>query len=589
MGDKAKTLFPEWFPLWARELGRVYYTGNISTFILHGNIDDLVRVESSVEGTVDYVAPAEFLASQVFGSWDLVLHYDQTRPPRALAGRDKNRLQQMNAHIERFIGKLGELPRDPTKVLALLNRYLELMLVAKADNERPAVCLTFDYAHLLFPRIAGAQTSPSFAANLITVLNWAKNPYIKRVNFAFCLATERLSDLHEALVQNGHVQRVELPLPDEAQRLQFIEWMRGGRDFAELCEVAPELLAKLTAGLTLVNIRGILQTAIRHNQRIGLERLKQLKKEMIEGACHGLVEFVEPSYTLDMVVGHSAAKQRLREDAGLIRANHLEAAPMGYLLNGPVGTGKSFLAECYAGSVGIPCVKLQNFRSKYVGETEGNIEKILKVLRVMGPVVVIIDEADAALGDRDQGGDSGTSSRVFAQIATQMGNTAYRGKIIWFLMTARPDLLPIDIKRQGRAEVHIALFYPEGEAEKREMFVVMGKKSRIKIDPAALPELGRAKLSGADIEGIVTRAKRLALLGGRSDPSAEDLAAAFNGFIPSAQDAEKQMQELAAILECTEAEMLPETVREQIRKPGGKAALLAQFEQARATLGGRRS
>ena len=45
-------------------------------------------------------------------------------------------------------------------------------------------------------------------------------------------------------------------------------------------------------------------------------------------------------------------------------------------------------------------MKLRNFRSKYVGETEGNLEQVLNVLRSLGPVVVIIDEADAALGDR---------------------------------------------------------------------------------------------------------------------------------------------------------------------------------------------
>ena len=59
--------------------------------------------------------------------------------------------------------------------------------------------------------------------------------------------------------------------------------------------------------------------------------------------------------------------------------------------------GKSFLAECYAGSIGIPCVKLRNFRSKYVGETEGNLQRVLTVLRSLGPVVVIIDEADRML------------------------------------------------------------------------------------------------------------------------------------------------------------------------------------------------
>src|ERR1039458_9691785 len=40
-----------------------------------------------------------------------------------------------------------------------------------------------------------------------------------------------------------------------------------------------------------------------------------------------------------------------------------------------------------------------------------------------------------------------------------------RGKVIWFLLTCRPDLLPVDLKRQGRAEEHIALFYPDTQEE----------------------------------------------------------------------------------------------------------------------------
>ena len=83
-------------------------------------------------------------------------------------------------------------------------------------------------------------------------------------------------------------------------------------------------------------------------------------------------------------------------------------------------SGRPSRAACAAGAIGIPCVKLKNFRSKYVGETEGNLERVLRVLRSMGPVVVIVDEADAMLGDRDQGGDSGVSSRVFGMIAAQI-------------------------------------------------------------------------------------------------------------------------------------------------------------------------
>ena len=155
---------------------------------------------------------------------------------------------------------------------------------------------------------------------------------------------------------------------------------------------------------------------------------------------------------------------------------------MGYLICGPVGTGKTFLSECYAGSIGIPCAMLRNFRSKYVGETEGNLQQVLTVLRSLGPVVVVVDEADAALGNRQAEGDSGTSARVFSMIASQMGDTRYRGMIIWMLLTSRPDLLPIDLKRQGRAEVHIPLFYPHDPDEIRQMFSVMAKKNKLALD-----------------------------------------------------------------------------------------------------------
>src|SRR5258705_5452368 len=101
----------------------------------------------------------------------------------------------------------------------------------------------------------------------------------------------------------------------------------------------------------------------------------------------------------------------------------------------------------------------------WVGSTEFNVERILKILASLTRVGVMIDEADAALGNRDQQGDSGTQNRVFGQIASFMGDTRNRGKILWFLITARPDLLPIDLKRQGRAEEHIPLFYPETSAE----------------------------------------------------------------------------------------------------------------------------
>jgi SpoVK/Ycf46/Vps4 family AAA+-type ATPase len=201
----------------------------------------------------------------------------------------------------------------------------------------------------------------------------------------------------------------------------------------------------------------------------------------------------------------------------------------------------------------------------------------------MGPVVVVIDEADAALGNRESGGDSGTSGRVFSMIASQMGDTRYRGKLIWMLLTSRPDLLPIDLKRQGRAEVHLPLFNPIDEPEIRFMFKVMARKNKADLKGDLLPEGIAAKnLSGADIESVVLSAKRAAIIAGHESIMAEDLKQAVEDFVPSAQGLEKEKQELAAVLECTSMSYLPGTWRDRLKKPNERARLqerMAEIKQ----------
>ena len=124
--------------------------------------------------------------------------------------------------------------------------------------------------------------------------------------------------------------------------------------------------------------------------------------------------------------------------------------------------------QCWAGELGIPCVVFKNFRDRWVGATESNLEKIFAVLRALGQVVVFVDEADQASGRREGGdGDSGLSGRVYSMLAKEMSDTRNRGRIIWVFATSRPDLLEVDLKRQGRLDVHIPLFPPETAARAR--------------------------------------------------------------------------------------------------------------------------
>ena len=129
-------------------------------------------------------------------------------------------------------------------------------------------------------------------------------------------------------------------------------------------------------------------------QALGAADLTRIKKDLVERDSAGLVEFIESQRTLDDYHGQEALKQWLRQDIALWQAGDLKALPMGYLLCGPVGTGKTFLVECLAGEAGVPVVKLKNFRDRWVGSSEGNLEKIFRLVRALGRCMVFIDEAD---------------------------------------------------------------------------------------------------------------------------------------------------------------------------------------------------
>ena len=402
---------------------------------------------------------------------------------------------------------------------------------------------------------------------LVTLQKWSHDPLFLAADFTVLLLAENVTDLNRSLIQSPFVSSIKVQLPAEAERTAFIQSLSA--DFDTLSEVPLPVLAQQTAGLSCINLRSIISGAMENQTRLSYASLVQSKKELIEAEAYGLLEFVDTRYTLDDVAGHARVKTHLRAAAANLRAGRRDVMPMGYLVAGPVGTGKTWMVTCFAGEVGIPMVKLKNFRSQWQGVTEGNLEKILTLLDAMAPVAVMIDEADAYLGDRSASGDSGVSSRVFAQIAQFMSNTANRGRIVWFLMTARPDLMPIDLKRQGRAEEHLALLYPSTPEERQELYDAMLRKTRINLSEPYVPELltgGAVTFSGADMEAALTRAKFRAATAGSEQVTPEILDETFADFIPPSYPEEVELQTLIAVMECTSRELLPEPYRSMTRQ-----------------------
>ena len=576
---------PAWAPAWAHRFGVAARSGTSAVFLLHGNTADLFPLDAAGQS---YGPLAHFLAEQAFGRYDLVLHYDLGRGLRAYAGGDGARLAEMRERAATLPLLDAMLQKAERADAAALIQGLDAVLrgnIMTAPEKRLKIALLVDHASFLFPSGEPGRQSFPAAGMLVTALNWASSPHFKALDMSVVLIDERRGDVNERLAGSAHVVAVELPLPEERERATFLKSpVCAGIEPVSDYPVAQ--LATLTAGLALTSVRGLVLPAIHGGERLTPKIFTELKKRLIEQQCQGLLEFLEPKWGLDSVIGFDAAKAQLMEDARLLARGELDCLPMGYLLCGPVGTGKSFLAYCTAKEIGIPVVILKNFRNKYVGETESNLERVFAVLRAMGPIMVIVDEADTLLGDRDASGDSGTSSRVFGMFATQMGDTRYRGKLLWMLLTARPDLLPIDIKRQGRAEVHIPLFYTHDSAELKQMFVVLARKVGSTLAPEDVPEMkATGSLSGSDVEGMVVRAHRASRLAGADRITREALAEVVRDFVPSAQSLERELQELAAVIECTDRRFLPPAQREKYDSEKGRARAQERFAEVQALLG----
>jgi ATP-dependent 26S proteasome regulatory subunit len=556
--------YTKFLPGWARELASKYGSKTANLYILYGNIRDLLPHQGK-EDEFTFTRIQEYISDVLFGNRDIIAYYDRSSGITFCDEEmEREYLSAMPGLCSSPETDAGDfVSSDPEKSFPFLEKYF-LSRIPAAKRETCRMVFIIDYAETILPAGDLIRLSDADRYCLVTFNRWATDPKFIRGDISIILLTENLADIASRLVGSPSTVKISVPFPDEKVRESFLRSREKEGKLILERGLSPEKLAAITSGVNLMNLNQLALESFEEDRPLSLEFMRQKKKEIIESEAAGLLEFMETSYNLSHVSGHDFIKKRFKNAAKAIKMGRPDVLPMGYLIAGPVGTGKSFMVSAFAGEIGIPMVKFRNFRTKWQGETESNLEKVLSILKAMAPVGVMIDEADAFLGDRDQQGDSGTSNRVFAQIASFMGNTEYRGKIIWFLITCRPDLIPIDLKRQGRAEEHLALFYPETDEDRENLFKTLVRKLDLDIRNFPITDLFKKykhEYSGADLEAVLVRAKLLAAMEDRVYVKREDMEEAMGDFVPAAYPHEVELQNLVAVLECTSKEMIPKEFR----------------------------
>ncbi|MCW8130419.1 MAG: AAA family ATPase [Planctomycetota bacterium] len=462
-------------PAWAGDLIELYESGATSQFVLYGNVDD--RMVLPLGGKAVLGSLTDFLLKVLLPRFDVILSYDIGNGIRVEKGGE---IFTQWPHFK----ENNELPKAPRQAVDTLTHYFRYVAnLGRLKGGRSQVACVIKAAHLVAPMFQGGL-SYDLNAMALLIREWAADSLLSEHSLATFLIAENLNDLHPLIVNNPRASSLKIPLPPPTELQRGFAIMQPQYGTAlKAYGGAFEAPAAQLAGATLSSIESLLKTKEYGKESLAPGDLVQLKKQLVEKDCNGLIDFIESSKSLDDLYGQEKIKAWLRQDIALWQKNDLQALPMGYLLCGPVGTGKTYMVECLAGEAAVPVVKLKNFRDKWVGSSEGNLEKIFRLLSALGRCLVFIDEADQALGRRDGGGsDSGVGGRIYSMMAEEMSKTSNRGKIMWVLASSRPDLIEVDLKRPGRVDVKIPLFPTTTADEGFRLIRALCKKRGVAID-----------------------------------------------------------------------------------------------------------
>ena len=244
----------------------------------------------------------------------------------------------------------------------------------------------------------------------------------------------------------------------------------------------PDVFASLSAGMSRNAIISMVKEHGLKKMVIAPGILFEKKKRYMEEQSGGLLEIMRPLWGIKAIGGLHEHKCFINEVVNAMKGKSLMTVPMGILLLGAPGTGKTVFAQAIAYEAGIPFVLMKNTREMWVGQSERNLDFSLELISAMAPVIVFADEIDQDFQNRSTMFDNtGVNNRIQAQLFRFMSDTDLRGKVLWVAATNRPDLLDDALLREGRFDDHIP-FFPPSWTERVEILEAILYKMKVQAN-----------------------------------------------------------------------------------------------------------
>jgi AAA+ superfamily predicted ATPase len=373
---------------------------------------------------------------------------------------------------------------SPLSALVLLQGMGDAFVrVRRLEPAIKPMCVVFQFAGAFFPQGDYSRLSELERQCLISFLSWVSGPLFREGPELLILINSVKSEINAKILALPHAVHMEIKLPDLEERNAFIGYFAARHKTVKFSHGADKF-AEDTAGLSLNHIKDLMEVAARRKDPLTRQHVVEDVNSILQAQLGDIIRIKYPSHTPKDIVGFKTTGEIFTSI--FERCEDPETAVSAILVSGPNGSGKTFQLEAYAAESGRVVVELAGIRGSYFGETDRFFELLRWHIATFGKILILVDEAHTAFGSVHSGQTHQTEQRLSGNIIKMMGDPRYLGKVLWGLMTSRPDELDPDIK--SRAPIQVPIFDLEGE-ERKDFLAELFKRKKITLTEEELNEV----------------------------------------------------------------------------------------------------
>lgn len=406
---------------------------------------------------------------------------------RHLGSRSRKQPQPIAPSPEQLLERTKQRPGAS---LVLLREITEMARwAAERGTKVKPVCTIIRLAGAFFPPGDFGKLSELDRSRLATLLSWLSDPGYIASNHVTILIAENRSEINSRILSLPSCQSIEVGFPDEATRRHFIlhhiqAYKSNPETVEPVLEAGLDEFVSNTAGLGLTAISSLLEESARTNLPVTRKSVSALLNDILKAQLDGVVTIKRPQHGDADLCGYKGPRDAIKR---VFRDCECpETAISAFVVSGPNGVGKTFNVEAHAADSGRIVIELSQIRSSDFGGTDRLFEMVRRYIEIYGKVAILVDEAHAAFGSIHSGDTHETEKRLMANIIKMMSDKGLLSKVVWCLMTTRPDLLDPDVL--SRAPKQIPIFDLEGD-DRREFFESMFRSKGIHISTDELTKV----------------------------------------------------------------------------------------------------